>query len=121
MNFLFKLQLHFINTTFSKLSKQILKPTWDTKNGELRILKYLIRGKAGNLGGRGRERRRGGCGREACAVVDVALVGAPEAADAGGQLLGPEDPVGDVEERVGRRRGGGRDGAAPGAALSSRI
>ena len=41
----------------------------------------------------------------------------PEAADACGQLLGPEDAVGDVEERVRRRRGSGRDGAASGAAL----
>ena len=82
---------------------------------------YLIRGKAGNLGGRGRERRRGRGGREARAVVDVPLVGAPQAADAGGQLLWPEDSVGDVEERVGRRRGGGGDGAAPGATLRSEI
>ena len=82
---------------------------------------YLIRGKAGNLGGRGRERRRGRGGREARAVVDVPLVGAPQAADAGGQLLWPEDSVGDVEERVGRRCGGGGDGAAPGATLRSEI
>ena len=82
---------------------------------------YLIRGEACNLGGGGRERRRGGGRREAGAVVDVALVGAPEAADAGGQLLGPEDSVGNVEERVGRRRGGGRDGAAPRATLSPEI
>ena len=41
----------------------------------------------------------------------------PEAADACGELLGPEDAVGDVEERVRRRRRSGRDGAASGAAL----
>ena len=45
----------------------------------------------------------------------------PEAADAGGQLLGPEDAVGDVEERVRRRRRSGRDGAASGAALGPEM
>ena len=45
----------------------------------------------------------------------------PEAADACGELLGPEDAVGDVEERVRRRRGRGRDRAAPGAALGPEM